>query len=69
MNSQGKHRMIKVCILESETVILLKQNGYLSFGMEKNELCQNKTDTFVDLEVKAKKYFKDSGFDKYSNTN
>jgi len=55
--------MIKVCILESET------NGYLSFGMEKNELCQNKTDTFVDLEVKAKKYFKDSGFDKYSNTN
>ena len=35
--------------------------------MEKNELCQNKTDTFSDLEFKAKKYFKDSGFDKYSN--
>lgn len=61
MNSHGKHKMTKSCILEQET------NGYLSYGMEEHDTCGNKVDSFKDLEVRAKKYFKDSGFDKFGN--
>jgi len=60
MNSNGKHRMVKVCILEKET------DGYLNYGMDVHENCRNKTDTMKDLEIRAKKYFKDSGFDKFT---
>ena len=67
MNSHGKHKMTKSCILDYETVINLIQNGYLSYGMDEHDTCANKVDSFRDLEVRAKKYFKDSGFDKFGN--
>jgi len=33
--------------------------------MDVHDNCQNKTESFGDLEIRAKKYFKDSGFDKF----
>ena len=41
------------------------QSGYLSYGMDQHDTCKNKVETFTDLEQRAVKYFKESGFDKY----
>lgn len=43
------------------------QDGYLSYGMDQHDTCQNKVGSFKDLEKRAKKYFKTSGFDKFSS--
>jgi len=35
--------------------------------MDQHDTCQNKVGSFKDLEKRAKKYFKTSGFDKFSS--